>query len=181
VAGRQVIDSAVASLGFEARTYWVSNREDFDAAFASTLEARAQAILVDFTALTVRERQRIVDFSNRNRLPSVFGATEFVKAGGLISYGANRLGMMDHSFASVDKILRGARPTDLPVELPTKFDLVINLKTARPRPRSRRRCWRGRIGRPIRRDWHAQPGAGVMTSWIARVDCGLAPRRLTRS
>jgi putative ABC transport system substrate-binding protein len=77
--GRQVIDSAMASLGFEARTYWVSNREDFDAVFAAIIDARAQAILVDFTALTIRERQRIVDFSNRNRLPGVFGASEFVK------------------------------------------------------------------------------------------------------
>jgi hypothetical protein len=61
----------MASLGFEARTYWVSNREDFDAVFAAIIDARAQAILVDFTALTIRERQRIVDFSNRNRLPGV--------------------------------------------------------------------------------------------------------------
>jgi len=129
--GRQVIDVAAEGLGFEARTYWVSTREDFDAVFPSILDARAQAILVDFTALTIRESQRIVNFANRNRLPSVFGATEFVKAGGLISYGANRLGMMDYSFALVDKVLRGARPSDLPVELPTKFDLVINLKTAK--------------------------------------------------
>ena len=92
---------------------------------------RAQALLVDFSALTIRESQRIVDFANRNRLPSGFGASEFVKAGGLISYGANRLGMMDYSFALVDKVLRGARPSDLPVELPTKFDLVINLQTAK--------------------------------------------------
>lgn len=127
----QLIDSAAISLGFAVQRYWVSKREDFDAVFASILDTRAQVISVDFTALTIRERQRIADFANRNRLPSAFGAKEFVEAGGLISYGANRSQLISHSFVYVDKILRGARPADLPVELPSKFELTVNLKAAK--------------------------------------------------
>ena len=73
----------------------------------------------------------MVDFANAQRMPSVFGSSEFVRAGGLLSYGANRVGMLLQSFTFVDRILRGARPADLPVELPSKFELAVNVKTAK--------------------------------------------------
>jgi putative ABC transport system substrate-binding protein len=130
IGGQELTDVA-NRLGFEFRRHPVSAKEDFDAAFANILESRAQALGADFTALTVRERQRIVNFANTHRLPSVFGSNEFSEAGGLLSYGANRVGMQLQSFTFVDRILRGARPADLPVELPSKFELIANAKTAK--------------------------------------------------
>jgi putative ABC transport system substrate-binding protein len=77
------------------------------------------------------ERQRIVDFANRNRLPAVFGMKDFVVAGGLMSYGPNTEDTIRQSASYIDRISRGTKPSDLPVEQPTKFELVINLKTAK--------------------------------------------------
>lgn len=128
--GTQELVATAARLGIDFQRYPVSKREDFDAVFAGIRDSRAQLIGADFTALTVRESKRIVEFANNHRLPSVFGSMEFVEAGGLMCYGANRVGMMLQSFTHVDRILRGARPADLPVELPSKFELVVNLKTA---------------------------------------------------
>jgi putative tryptophan/tyrosine transport system substrate-binding protein len=125
------LDSASDKLGFEIQGHVVSKREHFDTAFARILQTRAEAVGSDFTALTFRERQPIVDFVNRHRLPSVFGATPFVEAGGLLSYGAHRIGMQLQSFTYVDRILRGARPAELPVELPTRFELAVNIRTAK--------------------------------------------------
>lgn len=125
------MDSDTSSLGFEVRRYWVSQREDFDAVFEAILNARAQALSVVFAPLTIRERQRFADFATRNRLPSIFSVKEFIEAGGLISYGVDRTSMVGYSFVYVDKILRGARPADLPVELPRKFELTVNVKTAK--------------------------------------------------
>lgn len=124
-------ESTATLLGFEAQTFPVSRREDFDAAFAKIIEMRAHAALFDFTALTFRERHRIADFASRARLPSVSAFKEFVEAGGLLAYGANRGWMVLRSFDHVDKLLRGARPAELPVEMPSKFELTLNLKTAR--------------------------------------------------
>lgn len=124
------IQSAAERLGFEMQRFPVSRREDFNGTFASIRKADVQALLCDFTALTYRERKRIVDFANGHRLPSSFGARPFVEAGGLLSYGASRIGMIVDSFNHVDRILRGANPAELPVELPSKFDLAVNAKTA---------------------------------------------------
>jgi putative tryptophan/tyrosine transport system substrate-binding protein len=118
-------------LGFEVSQYPVSAAADLEAAFAAILQASPDALYCDFTAMTMRERQRVVDFANRSRVPAVYGAWRYVEAGGLLSYGPNRGWMFRHSFSFVDRILRGARPAELPVEFPTRFELVINLKTAR--------------------------------------------------
>lgn len=125
------VESATTVLGFEAQNFPVSRREHLDAAFAKTLEMRAHAVWFDHTALTFRERHRIADSASRARLPSVGGTKEFVEAGGLLAYGADRGWMILRSFDHVDELLRGARPAELPVELPSKFELTLNLKTAR--------------------------------------------------
>jgi len=124
-------ESDALAQGLEVRKFPVYKAEDFDGAFAAISAAGAEGLFCDFTALTIRERQRIADFANRHRLPSAFGAEPYVRAGGLLSYGANRGWMTRRSFVYVDRILRGARPPDLPVEAPTRFQLAVNLKTAR--------------------------------------------------
>jgi putative ABC transport system substrate-binding protein len=128
---RNTVESAATALGIEAQTLPVSRREDIDAAFEKILEMRAHAVWFDFTALTFRERHRIADFASRARLPSVSAFKEFVDAGGLLAYGADRGALVLGSFGHVDKLLRGARPAELPVELPSRFELTLNLKTAR--------------------------------------------------
>lgn len=119
------------SAGFEFQRHIVRQRGDFDAAFAAILKARAQAIIVPPNALTWPELRRIVDFTNSNRLISIFGSKEWVDAGGFFSYGPDVPWAILTTFGYVDKILRGAKPADLPVELPSKYEFAINLNTAK--------------------------------------------------
>jgi len=93
--------------------------------------ARAGALTVLSTPMFGSERRRLVDLAAKNRLPTVFPFREYVDAGGLMSYGPNLADLYRRAATYVDKILKGAKPGDLPVEQPTKFDLVINLKTAK--------------------------------------------------
>src|SRR5262249_48373598 len=89
------------------------------------------ALLVIPDAIFNSHRTRLADLAARSRLPAAYGVRESVEAGGLISYGTSFLDLYQRSAAYVDKILKGAKPADLPVEQPTKFELVINLKTAK--------------------------------------------------
>ena len=125
-----VIEAAARTLGFDYRPFTVAKLEDFESVFAAILDSKAQGLMTYGTTTTFRERQRIADFANRNRLPSAYNQVEFVEAGGLFSYGANTLETILHTLSYVDKIFRGARPADLPVERPSKYELVVNLKTA---------------------------------------------------
>ncbi len=93
--------------------------------------ARAGGLTVLPSARFLREHRRLVDLAAKNRLPAVYTSREFVDAGGLMSYGANQPDLFRRAATYVDKILKGAKPADLPVEQPTKFELVINLKTAK--------------------------------------------------
>jgi putative ABC transport system substrate-binding protein len=104
---------------------------DFDRAFSEMTRARAGALTVLGSAMFFSERRRLVDLAAKNRLPVVYPQREFVDAGGLMSYGPNLADTFRRAATYVDKILKGAKPADLPVEQPTKFELVINLKTAK--------------------------------------------------
>jgi len=124
-------DVAARALG--ARLQFVEARgpENFDRAFSDMTRARAGALTVLPSTMFVIERRRLVDLAAKNRLPALYSAREFVDAGGLMAYGANFADSYRRAATYVDKILKGAKPGDLPVEQPTKFELVINLKTAK--------------------------------------------------
>jgi putative ABC transport system substrate-binding protein len=104
---------------------------DFDRAFSDMTRERAGALTVLAGTMFFNERRRLVDLAAKNRLPAAYGSRDFVDAGGAMSYGANTADLFRRAAAYVDKILKGAKPGDLPVEQPTKFELVINLKAAK--------------------------------------------------
>jgi putative ABC transport system substrate-binding protein len=122
---------AARALGVTLQSHEVRGTKDFEIAFAKMAEERSDALLVLQDALTLQYRKEIVDFALQKRLPSVFSTKEHVEAGGLMSYGPRYPEMMRRAAYQVDRILRGAQPADLPMEQPTTFELVINLKTAR--------------------------------------------------
>ena len=106
-----------------------ARRGELDDAFSTLKNARVGGLIVD---LTLQEHSRqIVDLALKSRLPTGSGPREFVEAGGLMAYGPNFSDLFRRAAIFVDKILKGAKPADLPVEQPTKFELVINLKTAK--------------------------------------------------
>ena len=104
---------------------------DMDRALSEMIRARAGALTVLVSAMFVNERRCLVDLAAKNRLPAVYPWREYVDAGGLMAYGPNVADLYRRAASYVDKILKGAKPGDLPVEQPTKFELVINLKTAK--------------------------------------------------
>jgi len=109
----------------------VRGPDDFDGIFEATRRQRRDALITVEDPLTVDYRKLIVDFAAKQQLPALYGLREFVAAGGLMSYGASLADLFRRAAGYVDKILRGAKPADLPVQQPTKFELVINLKTAK--------------------------------------------------
>ena len=104
---------------------------DFAGAFTRIIQTQADALFVTPHQIMFKHRKRIVNFANTNRLPALFGAREFVEVGGLMSYYTDWVDLKRQAAIYVDKILNGSKPADLPVEWPRKFDLVINLKTAK--------------------------------------------------
>ena len=122
----------VASQALGVRLQFVEARDptDFDRAFSDMTGARADALTLLPSNMFLREHRRLVDLAAKNRLPAVYGSREFVDAGGLMSYGANQVDLYRSAATYVDKILKGARPDDLPVEQSSKFELFINLKSA---------------------------------------------------
>ena len=121
---------AAQALGLQLLPVRVRSPDEFDAAFAQMTKERVQALLVSVEALFFINRERIAALALKNRLASMHGARENVQAGGLLSYGPSLAHNNRRAAAYVDKILKGAKPADLPVEQPTRFELVINLKTA---------------------------------------------------
>ena len=124
-------EDAARVLGVKVQTLGVREPNDFDEAFAAMTRERPDAILMVSDALTVLNRKRVVEFAAANRLPTIFETAALVREGGLMSYGPNQGAIGDRVAELVAHILRGARPADLPLELPTRFEFVINLKTAK--------------------------------------------------
>jgi len=122
---------AARALGVRLQFVEARGPADFDRAFSEMTRARAGALTVLPSTMFLHERRRLVDLAARNRLPAVYPWREAVDAGGLMAYGANIADLFRRAATYVDKILKGAKPADLPVEQPTKFELVINLKTAK--------------------------------------------------
>ncbi len=125
------LEAAAQSLGIELRILEVGRPGDFRQAFEAAKRSRTEALNVLASPFLHGNRQTILDLAAKNRLPAIYQWRESAEAGGLMSYGPRLSDMMRDTAAMLDKILKGARPADLPVEQPTKFELVINLKTAK--------------------------------------------------
>lgn len=125
------INQAARVLGIEVRGYGIRSLGDFDETFAALKRDNTQALLPVTDPLIFSQREQIVHFANDNRIPGVYEFSLFVNAGGLMSYGPNLNELFKRGAYYVDMILKGTKPANLPVEQPTKFELAINLKTAK--------------------------------------------------
>jgi putative tryptophan/tyrosine transport system substrate-binding protein len=125
------VQAAGTILGIEVQSLEVRQPDDFDGAFETVRRQHPDALMTVEDPLTINHRKRIANFAIGELLPTLQGFREFVAAGALMSYGANVIDLARRAAGYVDKILKGANPADLPVEQPTKFDLVINLTTAK--------------------------------------------------
>jgi putative ABC transport system substrate-binding protein len=125
------VNVAARSLGVQLQLLEARGPNEFDGAFAAMAKERVGALLVLSDAMLNSHRTRLADLAARSRLPAAYGVRESVEAGGLMSYGPSFLDLFRRSATFVDKILKGAKPADLSVEQPTKFELVINLKAAK--------------------------------------------------
>jgi putative ABC transport system substrate-binding protein len=124
--------------GIRRRRSWLTlqsvelrDRKDIDDGFAAIIRDRAEGVIVDSDPVNGSNQTRIVEFTAMKRLPAIYVWRRYVDAGGLMSYGPSFYELWRHAATYVDKILKGAKPADLPVEQPTKFELVVNLKTAK--------------------------------------------------
>jgi len=127
---KKVLPVAARALGLTLQPWEVRSADDFDRVFVAMSQQRPDGLDVPVGALTAANRKRIAGFAIKSQLPSV-GSNTYVDAGGLMSYDANRADSYRRVATYIDKILKGAKPADLPVEAPMKFELVINLKTAK--------------------------------------------------
>jgi len=124
-------ESAARTFGIEVQSLEVRGPGDFDGVFENARLQHPEALITVEDPLTVNYRKQIVDFAATNRLPAIHGVREFVEAGGLMAYGASLSDLLRRAAGYVDKIFKGAKPADLPVQQPTKFEFVINLKAAK--------------------------------------------------
>ncbi len=122
---------AARSVGVELQSLEVRGPDELDPAFSAMKEARVGALIVESSSMLFTLRTRLADLALKNRLPTMFAQREYVDAGGLMAYAADFPDLFRRTATFVDKILKGAKPADLPVEQPVKFDFVINLKTAK--------------------------------------------------
>ena len=128
---KEVLPAAARALGLTVRSWEVRAADDFEKVFAALSKERPDGLYVPAGPLMNANQKRIVGFALKSRLPSMYNRREAVDAGGLMSYGADLADSYRRVAYYVDRILKGAKPADLPVEQPTKFELVINLKTAK--------------------------------------------------
>ena len=128
---KEVLPVAARALRLTLQPWEIRTADDFERVFTALNKDHPDGLYVTSNPLTRGNSKRVGDFVIKSRIPSVHGGREYVEAGGLMSYGSNITDFNRLCAAYVDKILRGARPADLPVEQPTKFELFINLKTAK--------------------------------------------------
>jgi len=124
-------EAAARALGVRLQILEARDPQEIDSAFAAMTRGRAAALVVLADAILLNQRRQIAELAAERRLPAVYGPSEHAEAGGLMAYSANLLDLERRAATYVDKILKGAKPADLPVQQPTKFELVINLKTAK--------------------------------------------------
>src|SRR5262249_53483287 len=129
--GVKTAEEAARSLGIELQVVGARAPEEFEPAFRMMTDSRAQGLLILADGMFFAHRARLADLAAVHRLPTMVAAREYVEAGGLISYGASYPDLFRRAAIYVDKILRGLKPADLPIEQATKFEFVINLKTAK--------------------------------------------------
>jgi putative tryptophan/tyrosine transport system substrate-binding protein len=125
------MEAAAKALGLKLLSLPVRSLDDFEGAFARAKRDGAQALITSTGALITTQHRQVLDFAAKNRLPAMYYDSEWVEAGGLMSYASNYGDLWRRAADFVDKILKGTKPADIPVEQPTKFELVINLKTAK--------------------------------------------------
>ena len=125
------MEAAAKALGLKLLSLEVRSLDDFESAFARAKKERAQALITTPGALFNTQQRRVLDFAAKNRLPAMYHYSEFVEAGGLMSYGPDNTDLFRRAADFVDKILKGAKPADIPVEQPTKFEFIVNLKAAK--------------------------------------------------
>jgi putative ABC transport system substrate-binding protein len=123
--------AAARTLAIEPQLLDVRKPEDLSRAFETAIRQRADALVVGINVLTQANRRPIADLATKHRLPAIYASREFVDAGGLVALGVSYPDLYRRAATYVDKILKGAKPADLPIEQPTKFELIINLKTAK--------------------------------------------------
>jgi putative ABC transport system substrate-binding protein len=125
------IEVAAEAFGVKLQYLEIRDPKDIETAFGAASKGRADAVFVLPSPITLSQRRQVVDLAAKSRLPAMYYQTEYVQEGGLIYYGPSITEMFRRAATYVDKILKGAKPADLPVEQPKKFELVINLKTAK--------------------------------------------------
>ena len=123
--------AAARSTGVQLQSLGVRDPGELDRAFSAMKEARAGALIVESSSMLFTSLTRLADLALKNRLPTMSAQREYAEGGGLMAYSADFLDLFRRTAAFVDKILKGAKPADLPVEQPTKWEFVINLKTAK--------------------------------------------------
>jgi putative tryptophan/tyrosine transport system substrate-binding protein len=130
LAGRE-IDPTARALKLQVQRFDLAKAEDFDGQFKGIIKWRAGGLVIGGGPLMIRHRKRVIEFAAKSKLPAIYGREEFVEDGGLLNYSASVLDLTRRSATYVDKILKGTKPADLPVEQPMKFELIINLKAAK--------------------------------------------------
>ncbi len=125
------IELAAGALKVKRQYLDVLGSKDIETAFRAATKGRAQAVLVLSSPVLVSQRKQVADLAAKNRLPAIYPRTEYTEAGGLMSYGANTPDMFRRAATYVDKILKGQKPADIPVEQPMKFEFIVNLKAAK--------------------------------------------------
>lgn len=129
--GLEQLEVASRGLGVKVQTYPVRSQGEIGTALEAATRDRIGALVVEEDSLTFSERDRIIEYAAAHELPAIYGYREYVASGGLMSYGAKLPELMQRALDYIDRILKGAKPGDLPIEQPAKFELVINAKTAK--------------------------------------------------